>query len=223
MDRSIRYVREHKVAPLLNDMLTHLLLSQAPDPLAALIAYLEKKNVKDARPSDRTPSLDGAASVSLAASPTEASRSGAGPQVDISDLVGLDEIVAEILRSEHVAQVQVEWVASALPKSALAAQPLLERFHKNSQMIAALAQQLAELHRDVAAAPTPSALKSDADIVVDDSDAVSRIRTEALMLEKRLSEWLKNGDATKAPAVATEMVSRAIRQQEALLRLLSQL
>jgi hypothetical protein len=223
MDRSIRYVREHKVAPLLNDMLTHLLLSQAPDPLAALIAYLEKKNVKDARPSDRTPSLDGTASASLAASPTEASRSGAGSQADISDLVGLDEIVAEILRSEHVAQVQVERAASGLPKSALAAQPLLERFHKNSQVIAALAQQLAELHREVAAAPIPSAFKSGGDIVVDDSDAVSRIRTEALMLEKRLSEWLKNGDATKAPAVATEMVSRAIRQQEALLRLLSQL
>ncbi|CUI14552.1 Hypothetical protein, putative [Bodo saltans] len=220
MDRSIRYVREHKVAPLLNDMLTHLLLSQAPDPLTALIAYLEKKHVKDGRSSSRT--SDDATPPTITAGAAVA----ASPTIDVSALIGLDEIVAEILRSEHVAQVQVERVAATLPKSALAAQPLLERFHKNSQMIAALAQQLAELHRDAAqiVATAPSTPASPASpLIVDEQDAVERIRTEALQLEKRLAEWLKNGDAAKAPAVAAEMVARALKQQEALLRLLSQL
>ena len=41
MDRNIRYVREHRVAALLNDMVVHLVTHKPADPLTALVQYLE--------------------------------------------------------------------------------------------------------------------------------------------------------------------------------------
>jgi hypothetical protein len=46
MDNAIGYVRTHKIAQLLNDMLTYALLNQSVDPLDLLIYYLEKKVAK---------------------------------------------------------------------------------------------------------------------------------------------------------------------------------
>lgn len=43
MDRNIKYVREKRIAPLLNDMVMHLLASTPSDPLNSLIAFLEKR------------------------------------------------------------------------------------------------------------------------------------------------------------------------------------
>eukprot|EP00760_Papus_ankaliazontas_P003364 PhM_4_TR11576/c0_g1_i1/m.29195 len=47
MDKNIKYVREARVAPLLNDMVMHLLATTPNDPLSALITYLERRQHKD--------------------------------------------------------------------------------------------------------------------------------------------------------------------------------
>ncbi len=43
MDKSIRYVREHCIAILLNDMVTHLVLNKPTDPLKCLVDYLQNE------------------------------------------------------------------------------------------------------------------------------------------------------------------------------------
>lgn len=43
VDKSIRYVREQRIAPLLNDLIMHLLATKPEDPLPALIRFLEKR------------------------------------------------------------------------------------------------------------------------------------------------------------------------------------
>ena len=43
MDKNIKYVREQRVAPLLNDMVMHLLATTPGDPLQALVSYLERR------------------------------------------------------------------------------------------------------------------------------------------------------------------------------------
>lgn len=42
MDKNIKYVREHRIAPLLNDMVMHLLATTPEDPLVSLIRFLQR-------------------------------------------------------------------------------------------------------------------------------------------------------------------------------------
>lgn len=43
MSKNVAYVREHRVAALLNDMVVHLLAAKPGDPTGSLITYLEKR------------------------------------------------------------------------------------------------------------------------------------------------------------------------------------
>eukprot|EP00759_Apiculatamorpha_spiralis_P025092 PhF_6_TR28152/c0_g1_i1/m.41701 len=62
MDKNIKYVRENRIAPLLNDMVMHLLATTPQDPLQALISYMERRQHQDrASRADQQGSGSGAA------------------------------------------------------------------------------------------------------------------------------------------------------------------
>jgi hypothetical protein len=66
MDKSIKYVREHCIATLLNDMVTHIVLKKPAEPLGCLIDYLQNeksspsrlRNVVAKNKEDRLPGTD---------------------------------------------------------------------------------------------------------------------------------------------------------------------
>jgi hypothetical protein len=59
MDKNIKYVREQRVAPLLNDMVMHLLATTPTDPLTALITYLERRQHQDRHSQGPAPPAEG--------------------------------------------------------------------------------------------------------------------------------------------------------------------
>ena len=82
MDKSIRYVREHCIATLLNDMVTHIVLKKPDDPLGCLVNFLETEK----SPSSHT---------------RHAAKTVAQPQTITKPLPGTaNETLDEILRNE---------------------------------------------------------------------------------------------------------------------------
>lgn len=139
MDRSIRYVRERKIAPLLNDMLTHLLLTQAEDPLGALIRFLELKQanhlagvLSPESSSDHSPTAAAAAASSQKAKamistsprlggalpPSSSSRPPPPSLPSASSYNSVEDILKELVAQEQRAMAAVEIAAVQQPRRA---------------------------------------------------------------------------------------------------------
>lgn len=208
MDRSIRYVREHKVAPLLNDMLTHLLVTQSVDPLTTLISYLEKRHA-------HLPSSITAAATTSSPLPGASACNQQDATSDPSQRsLPADEkgLLHEILSSESRAQLGIERAAAAAPKSAASLRTEIDRFVKNSQRITQLVESL------LVVASTPP-VPTD----VPFKEVINELRDEACRMSAAMDAWIAGGRPTFGGTLDGKSVDRALQQHAQLTALLTEL
>jgi hypothetical protein len=200
--RNVAYVREKRIAALLNDMVVHLLASQPTDTVGSLIGYLERRLGDEQRGADRKQAAD---AVTLSPTPPaqqktkESSRPQRQPGTD-ADSAGATNATAPA--------PEVQATAEATPKAdATQAAPPAEQTTERASQVPPPAAQPAPI---VAESASPDA-SIEGDAMSPTVSKVQNLVTELAGVENELGEMLRQvlADATLPNALRRDVEAAA--------------
>jgi hypothetical protein len=195
--RNVAYVREKRIAALLNDMVVHLLASQPTDTVGSLIGYLERRLGDEQRGADRKQAAD---AVTLSPTPPaqqktkESSRPQRQPGTDAD--------------SATAPAAEVQSTAEATPTAdATQAAPPAEEPAERASQVPPPAAQPAPI---VAESASPDA-SVEGDALSPTVSKVQNLVTELAGVENELGEMLRQvlADATLPNALRRDVEAAA--------------